>query len=85
MAVTVAWSSFESIWPALALAVFVTEPALRSACVIAYVAEQVIASAGSRKPSLFPTVLTAGQVAVALSSATVTGPTRRTFPVFVTR
>ncbi len=84
-AVTVSVSSFESTPPALAFARFVTEPAFRSAWVIEYVAEQVIASAGSRKPSPLPTVLRAGQLTVALSSATVTGPARRTLPVLVTR
>ena len=38
---------------------------------------QVTASPGSRKPSSLPTVFTLGQVTVALSSATVTGPARR--------
>ena len=82
---TVSVSSFESMPAALALATFVTEPLFRSACVIVYEAVQVTASPGSRKLSLLPTVFTAGQVTVALSSATVTGPARRTLPVLVTR
>jgi hypothetical protein len=49
------------------------------------VAVQVIDSPGSRKPSLLPTVLTFGQVTVALSSVTLTGPASRTLPVFETR
>ena len=84
-AVTVALSSFESIPPALAFAVFVTEPAFRSACVTEYEAVQVTASSGSRNESLFPTVSRFGQLTVALSSATVTGPAKRTLPVFSTR
>ena len=82
---TVTLSSFESVPPTVAFAVFVTDRLLRSACVIVYDAVQVTASPGSRKPSWLPTVLTAGQVTVALSSATVTGPARRTLPVLVTR
>ena len=46
---------------------------------------QVIDSPGSRLASWLPTVLTAGQVTVALSSVTVTGPASDTLPLFVTR
>ena len=45
----------------------------------------MIDSPGSRKPSLLPIVLRAGQLTVALSSATVTGPARRTLPLLLTR
>ena len=34
---------------------------------------------------MLPTVFTFGQVTVALSSVTVTGPARRTLPLLVTR
>ena len=85
MTVTVALSSGESVPPALALAVFVTEPAFMSAWVIVYEAVQVTDSPGSREALPFPTELSAGQVTVALSSATVTGPASATLPVFVTR
>ena len=53
---TVSVSAFESVPAALPVAMLVTEPVLRSACVIVYVAVQVTASPGSRKASWLPTV-----------------------------
>ncbi len=76
-AVTVSSSVLESVPFADAFAVFFTDPASRSACVIVYDAVHVIDAPGTRPP--------AGQVTVALSSATVTGPANDTLPVFVTR
>jgi hypothetical protein len=76
-AVTVAWDWFESMPPACARAVFVIEPASRSACVIVWLAVQVFDAKGAMSP--------AGQVTVALSSLTVTGPVRVTVSeLFVT-
>ena len=79
IAVAVAVSAGESTVTApnvaLAVAVFVTAPALRSAWLIAYVAVQVMLSAGSSRSSPFPTVARSGQLAVALS-ALVNGGTR---------
>ena len=69
----------------VAEAVFVTEVAVISARVTVYVAVHVTLSPGSRYASRSPTVLTAGQVTVALSSVTVTGPRRGADPLFVTR
>ena len=83
MTVSVSW--LELVPPACAVATFVTEPLFRSACVIVYDAVQVIDSPGSRVPLRLPTVVTAGQVTVALSSVTVTGPASGTLPLFVTR
>src|SRR5688572_11128691 len=77
--------SFESTPSTVAVAVFVTTPAATSPARTVYVAEQVIDSPGSRKLSRSPTVVTAGQVTVALSSATVTGPCNGANPPFVTR
>ena len=83
MTVSVSW--LELVPPACAVATLVTEPLFRSACVIEYDAVQVIDSPGSRMALWLPTVLTAGQVTVALSSVTVTGPASDTLPVLVTR
>ncbi len=82
---TVRLSVFDVTPPAEAEAVFVTELAIKSAGVTVYVAVQVRLSLGSRKASRSPTVLTAGQVTVALSSVTVTGPSKGAAPLFVTR
>src|SRR3954452_11137752 len=76
IAVTVSVSVFELIPFACAWATLVTEPEFRSDWVMVYVAVQVSEAPGARPP--------AGQVTVALSSVTVTGPARFTFPVFVT-
>src|SRR3954454_12462265 len=59
-----------------AVATFVTDPKSRSACVIVDVALQVVNPPGAKPP--------AGQVTVALSSNTVTGPASVTLPVLVT-
>src|SRR5215213_9081131 len=86
VAVAVAVSSFDVVPLAEAVATFTTEPAFRSAWVTVYEAVHVIASPGSRLPSRFPTVVTAGQLSfVVLLSATVTGPARLMLPVLVTR
>ncbi len=69
-AVTVACALFELVAPACAVAVFVTEPASRSACVIEYVAVHVLVASGAMSP--------AGQLTVVLSSVTVTGPVTAT-------
>ena len=71
-------SVFDVTVPLLAVAVFVSEPASRSAWVIVSEAVQVIEAPGAR-------VAVAGQVAVAWSSATVNGPVSVTLPVLVTR
>ena len=65
--------------PLLALAVFVRLPASRSACVIVCVAVHVMDA-----PAV-PSVAVAGQLAVALLSATVNGPLSVTLPLLVTR
>jgi hypothetical protein len=76
-AVTVACALFELVAPACAVAVFVTEPASTSACVIVYEAVQVIVESGAMSP--------AGQDTVALSSVTVIGPVMGVvFELFVT-
>ena len=75
-AFTVSESSLESMLSTVALAVFVTEPASRSACVIVYEAVQVTEAPGARSPD--------GHVTVALSSLTDAGPASVTLPVFVT-
>ncbi len=49
-----------------------------------YDAVHVTLSPGSKSVSLLPTVVSAGQVTVVLSSATVTGPASVTLPMFVT-
>ena len=86
VALTVTLSWFEIVPPALAVAVLVTEPLFRSACVTAYVALQVIDSPGSRYASRLPTALTFGHASsVVLSSAIVTGPASRTLPLLLTR
>ena len=77
-AITVRLTVGEVVVPLLALAVLVSEPASRSAWVIVYEAAQVIEASGA-------SVAVRGQVAVALSSATVNGPASVTLPVFVTR
>ena len=82
---TVTLSVFDVTPLIVAEAVLVTEAAAKSTSVTVYVAVQVRLSAGSRKASRSPTVLTAGQVTVALSSVTVTGPGRGAAPLFVTR
>ena len=74
------WRIVESVPFADALAVFVSSPASRSACEIACEAVHVIVPCGANPPAG-----TAGQVTVALLSATVTGPANVTLPVFVTR
>ena len=61
-------------WP---FAVFVIEPASRSAWLITWLAEQVIVALGAMLVGL------AGQVGVALSSVTVNGENRVTLPVFL--
>ena len=75
---------FEVMPLTVAEAVFVTVPAVTSAAVIVYVALHVILSPTSNQSSRSPTVLTAGHVTVALSSVTVTGPSRGAKPLFVT-
>ena len=77
-AVTVSLSGFDVTVPLVAVAVFVTEPASRSACPMVYVAVQVIDAPTAR-------LVSAGQVTVALSSLTVNGPASVTLPLFVTR
>src|SRR6476659_5852236 len=82
----VALSSLEVVPPALAVAVLVRWPALRSAWVTVWLAVQVMDSPGSRLASRLPTVLTFGQVSLAvLLSAIVTGPASDTLPLLVTR
>lgn len=82
---TVTLDVFEVTLPIVAEAVLVTRAAVISAAVTVYVAVQVRLSPGSNQSSRSPTVLTAGQVTVALSSVTVTGPSRGANPLFVTR
>ena len=78
MAVTVAVVGRRGHGAVAGLAVFVTEPASRSACVIVWLAVQVIEARGAKLA-----VARAGPVA--LSSATVNGPLSVTFPLLVTR
>src|SRR5450830_691769 len=73
-AVTVSVSVGEVTVPFVAEATFVREPASSSAWVIVKVAVQVIEAPGAR-------LAVAGQVTVALSSLTVNGPARVTFPL----
>ena len=61
----------------VAFAVFVTEPASRSACVIVYEAVQVTDAPGASSHRT-------RHVTVALSSVTDAGPASVTLPVFVT-
>ena len=68
----------EVVVPFVALAALVTDPSSRSARVIEYDAVQVIEARGA-------SVAVAGQLVVALSSATLNGPASVTLPVFVTR
>ena len=77
-AVTVAVVVGDVVVPFEALAVLVTDPASRSAWVIVYEAMQVIEANGAR-------VAVAGQLVVALLSATENGPFSVTLPEFVTR
>lgn len=82
---TVTVPVFEVTPPTLAEALFVTEPAVISAAWTVYVAVHVTDSPGSRKSSRSPIVVSAGQVSsVALSSATVTGPSKGAEPLLVT-
>src|SRR3954453_18509120 len=84
--VAVSESVFDVVDPARAEARLVTDPASRSAWVPVYDAVQATCSPGSRNPSPLPIVLKAGHVSsLARSSATVTGPANRPFPVLGTR
>src|SRR6185503_16435962 len=67
----------------VANAVFVTNAFVTSPAVMMYVAVQVMDSPGSKKLSRSPTVLTAGQVTVVLSSVTVTGADSVAKPLLV--
>src|SRR5688572_26629442 len=85
LAMTVTLSGAVVTPSALAVAVLVTNPAATSPGVTRYVAVQVTDSPGSRKLSRSPAVVTAGQVTVALSSETATGPSSDAKPLLVTR
>src|SRR4051794_16348732 len=75
----------ETTPPAVAVAVFTTDPASTSACVTTCEAVQTSTSPGSRNPSRFPTVDTNGHDSLLVrSSVTTTGPGSRTLPLFVT-
>jgi hypothetical protein len=77
--VTVAVAVFEDTAPVvIAVAKFVTDPAVMSACVMVYVAAQLIEAPGA-------TGAAGGQVTVVLLSATVNCALSVMLPVFVTR
>ena len=78
--VTIAVAWFEvTVLPlkvVLAVAIFVTEPAFRSACVIVYVVVQVTAVPGAKEPS-------GQEIVPSLLSLIVNGPGSVTVPVFL--